>query len=226
MKSQKIIINLALVILGIFIIYLFFNSYDLQRLKGQWFSGLDPHRRQNVAEVMKNKTNKELLRLIHNGDSVIAGSASAELEKRNISEYYQSYLKLLNSSREQTRAIGRALIWVNPDRAPDVLLKDIIKYKAEDYDYQQILVTLSAKKNLAIYPYIVTYSQEKGWRSAAPKYFEELGDPKALEILSELKKQVPDTKELSIVDELAVERLNKAIATLEAIKAQQENQNG
>lgn len=221
-KSLELLgIFLSMILLG----WMIFNSYPMQSFIGSWASGLDPQRRQHAMVKMKEKSDRDLLKLIYHGDTNIAGAAGKELELRNQPEYFSVYLKLLKSSHEQTRAIGRDLIWVEPDKAPQVLLDDIKRFEPSDTDYQLIIRTLASKKNKLVYPYIAEYAnQPDGWKNGSAHYFEELGDPEALEILYELKKRAPDEKsDLGVVDKLSLRDLNKAIGALEVIKAQQES---
>ena len=226
MNKRKTIISITLIFLGVMLIlYLIANSYGVQMLKGQWLAGLDPKRWEHVKDELQNKTDNELYKLLFHGDHIIRGVALQKLSGRKKIEWFDKYKSMLKHHRFEIRSAGRGLMF-SASSEPNVcnaLMKDMERYEPTDKDYLQNILMLVKRKYQPVYPYIVAYAKEGGWRSAAATYFEDLGDPKALDVLYDLKKQVPQADKFSIVDELAFERLNKAIATLEAIKAKQQN---
>ena len=215
----QILIGLSVAIICLHLIY---HSYGVQMLKGQWLAGLDPKRWEHVKDELQNKTDNELYKLLFHGDHIIRGVALQKLSGRKKTEWFDKYKSMLKHHRFEIRSAGRGLMFSasSEPNVCNVLMKDIERYEPTDKDYLQNILMLVKRKYQPVYPYIVAYAKEKGWNSGAEHYFEELGDPRALPILYEMRAQIPPK---AILAKLIRKEINKAIATLEAIKAKQQN---
>ncbi len=203
--------------------WLVWNSYPVEAFIGSFMSMVDPQRHEHVYTELEKKSDNQLFRMLWNGDSAKQSAATMVLAKRERVDWFDKFKKLLRDKNPEVRSSGRGLLFSADNNEANVcriLLEDIQKYQPAADDYLQVLLMLVKRKDASVYPYLVKYAQlPSGWKNASAKYFEELGNPDALDILYEQRKMAEaEVLQKTPMAKSELKRINQAIATLEAIK--------
>ncbi|MBI5410065.1 MAG: HEAT repeat domain-containing protein [Nitrospirae bacterium] len=218
-KKEYIYFALSIVLPIIFFWWLW-NLNPAEEFLGQWMAFVDPKRSEHLDQALANKTDRQLLALLHHGDMNKAETAKVILANSGNPKLFDRVAKDLINKNEEIRARARSLLWsLDEKRAVQVYTNELETLDKESKDYRQVLGLLVNLKQPAVYPYLVEYAKrEDGWRNASADYLAELGNPEALPILRNMLKKIPS--ENNITTRLSEKKISEAIAHLEEIAAQ------
>lgn len=199
----------------------FWNSYPVQNLVGRFKMETDSKIEEHLKQELKNKSDRELVRLLQGGDYGKAHIAKYFLAQRANPELFDDVAKLLKNQNQEVRIRARALLWsLDQQRALNVYISELKNLSKDSYEYTQVLSVLCARKYQPAFPYLTEYAhRENGWKTAVADYFVELGNPDAIPVLKEMLSKVPNDNKIST--SINRERIVKAIKTLEAVSAQE-----
>lgn len=197
------------------------NNHTYQDFIGSCLSGLNENRREQLIENLSKKSDKQLIKLLSNGDGSKQGIASELLAQRNNPDLFEEYVKLLNSPWKDTRGLARGLLFVDRERAISILLTDFKKYSLGDDDFSSMVRLFSKYKVAESFNLLfdIARNAPRPRKDLFASAFESLGNPAALPYLYEVLNEIPDDYYFA---KDAKKSVQKAIVTLESIKKQQE----
>ncbi len=214
-----------IILIGIFVsLYLIgsfiFSLNPVEDYTGRWMDFLDPKREERVWKQFEKKTDVELLKLLHHGDSLKSSTAKAILGRRGNPELFDTFLKKLKDPSARVRSMARTLLQVDPERAAKFYMEELQKLPRDSDEYRQTLSILTHMEYEPVFPYLIEYAKlDVGNQHATSVLLEEFGDPSAIPVLEEMLKNMPQPSRPSEENRIEFEknRIKRAIEKLQAL---------
>ena len=224
MKPKWKAIGIQLVIL--FVIFKIWSAYPVQ----DFIVRLIPIANDFFDPYTARMPNWLLVQYLKDGNFYLRGSALQELCNRGerASAYYETVKKIVSNPRQDVRrGVYSLLKCLNKQKAIGFYFEELNRLTKDSLEYRQCLGILHNYKPPQLLPYLLEYAgRPDGWKNASCVYLEEYGNPAGLPVLYDQKKQAEAEKAAgNWQGKMELKRINKAIVTLEGIKAQQENKN-
>lgn len=192
------------------ILYTIATSNPVEDFVGRWMAFVDPNRSDHLMTRLVLKLDRDLLELLHHGDSEKASAAKVVLAERGNPRLFDTVAKKLKDRSEEVRSIARVLLQaLDKDRALKIYIQELATLDKNTYEYRQTLSILAYVKHKPVFPYLIEFARrDVGNKHASSELLREFGDPSAIPVLEEMLTNSP------LPDSFEEERIKKAIEAL------------
>ena len=220
MTKKKIKIIVGILIIPFLILMSYAGSWFLWSLNS--LQGLDYYAR--IKDNLRQVDSNTLIRKVNTFDlfSPYPEYAIEILVERQETKAVPKFIRILQSRRNYLKPdVMWALGMIKDPRAINPLL-NIVKRGAENAYYYDALEVLSKMQYDPVFPIVLDLAHQEERMFGIVGMLRDFGKPEVIPILKKFRKDVP--KDNSIISRLDLKAIDEAIAHLELIQKQQEQQ--